>query len=162
MAPVTELSSIISKYKVQGGCIDAKPGIMTAHNIRQETGLVLGEQFANSSISDDIRQGIIKDGGLEFPVIKFRTSKPGRAVMDAFIAGRTGIHPDLQEFNDLRPDSFARHLRSISWCADTATIKKSPDGRDDLFFSLVFAFLAYQIYLQEPSEILMQSWSWWS
>ena len=160
--PITDLPGILTQYGVQGGCVDAKPGIMYAHTLREETGVVLGEQFHNTSISDDLRKGVIKDNGLEFPVWKFRTSKPGRAAMDSFIAGRVGIHPDLQEFNDLRPDSFARHLRSISWCADTATIKKSPDGRDDLFFSLVFAFLAYQIYLQEPSEILMQSWSWWS
>jgi hypothetical protein len=160
--PITDLPGILIQYGVEGGCVDAKPGIMYAHQLREETGVVLGEQFANVSISDDLRKGVIKDNGLEFPVWKFRTSKPGRACMDAFIAGRIGIHPDLEEFNDLRPDSFARHLRSISWCNDTATIKKAADSRDDLFFSLMFAFLAYSIYIQDPQEILIQSWNWWS
>jgi hypothetical protein len=159
--PSTELPNLISQYKVQAGCIDSKPSIAFAHQIREETGLVLGEQFANMSISDDIRPGIIKDAGMEFPVFKFRTSKPARAVMDAFISGRISLHPDLQQHNDLRPDSFARHLRAVSWDSEIASIKKSPDGRDDLFFSLMFAFLAYSIYIQDPQEILMQSWSWW-
>jgi hypothetical protein len=159
--PVTDLHSVLQEYKVVGGALDSKPSIIFAHQTREETGLVMAEQFANVSISDDLRPGVIKDAGMEFPVWKFRTSKPGRAVLDSFIAGRIGIHPDLQQYNDLRPDSFSKHLRSISWDAELATIKKASDGNDDLFFSLVFCYLALQVYLIDPSEILMQSWSWW-
>ena len=160
--PVTDLHSVMQEYKVQAGILDAKPSIIFANQTREETGLILGEQFANTSINDDCKKGIIRDAGCEFPVWKFRTSKPARQVLDSFISGRISIHPDLQEYNDLRPDSLARHLRAVSWDAELATIKKASDGHDDLFFSLIFAYLGLMIYLQEPSEILMQSWSWWS
>jgi hypothetical protein len=160
--PVTDLHSVMQEYKVQAGILDAKPSIIFANQTREETGLILGEQFANTSINDDCKKGVIRDAGCEFPVWKFRTSKPARALLDAFIAGRIGIHPDLQEYNDLRPDSFARHLRSVSWDSELATLKKASDGHDDLAFSLIFAYLGLMIYLEDPSEILMQSWNWWS
>jgi hypothetical protein len=159
--PVNELHSVLQEYKVVGGALDSKPSIIFAHQTREDTGLVMAEQFANVSISDDIRPGTIKDAGMEFPVWKFRTSKPGRSVLDSFIAGRIGIHPDLKQYNDLRPDSFAKHLRSVSWDTELATIKKASDGNDDLFFSLVFCYLALQVYLIDPQEVLIQSWSWW-
>jgi hypothetical protein len=160
--PASELPQIIETYKVEGGALDSKPSIVFAHQTRELTGLVMAEQFSTNSINDDLRKGIIKDAGLEFDVWKFKTAKIGRAVFDAFIAGRISLHPSLQKGNDLRPDSMTRHLRSVGWDDETAEITKATDKRDDLFFSMVFAFLAYNLYLVDPSEVLINSWNWWA
>jgi hypothetical protein len=157
-----ELSPLMDTYKVDGGAMDAKPSIIFAHQTRELTGIQMGEQFATNSINDDLRKGIIKDCGLEFDVWKFRTSKPARAMFDAYISGRMSVHPSLQKSNNLQPDSMARHLRAVSWNEDIADIKKANDGLDHLAFSQIFAFLAYNLYLVDPSEVLINSWNWWS
>ena len=134
------------------GIIDNEPDISAAANLASESCLELADQ--QSGMLDDIREGVVREGGDEHSCWKFRNEKFLKIVLYAFLEGRYKLPSDWDRWLGMPTErSPLIHLVAPKYDAGSGKWKRPKNHVDDLYYSAMFCEVGCYLYLREKFGI---------
>lgn len=155
-----DILDIVDANNIDFGIYDSEPDIPDIAKICKASCFEMADQ--RSKTSYQIKAGVVSSGMEEFPCWLIRYADFMKQVLDSFLLRAEDGHPLIrlpQEwekwFENVNSElSPFRHLMGPSRDSVSGKWVRGEDNIDDLYYALMFSYVALAIYLEDPVRLV--------
>lgn len=146
-----EVPDTLKYLGVNFGLYDNEPDRSSIAQLCDVTCLEMADQ--KTGLVDAVSEGIVRDGGSEYPCWKIRNEKFLKQVLSSFLLEKFHLPPEWEKWVGNKSErSPMLHLTSPSFNPATGKWKRGKNNLDDLYYAAMFCEAAFFIWMTQKNQ----------